>query len=251
MAPVPMAGAPPPQVNLEAAMPPADDVASTTPAMPPGGANSFVADSTAAERAGAVADGGAAARLIGLNGAVLRIMGRSLIHGDEAAYLRSLLGEHLLPHFEEGGWQLTAPLKTLWAAPPTAAPRVDAVPKSFEESFLASRAEFDASRALSAAERLAAERTAAAQRSVEGTVHAACEGIDANSAAVIAEAVRVASAVRQAGVPAMVNEEIRLAILPNPLAMAEEGMEEDASADAAVDVGDEASTSGAARTPPR
>ena len=41
---------------------------------------------------------------------------------EGAAAMRSLLSEEILPHFEEAGWRLTAPLKTLWAAAATMKP---------------------------------------------------------------------------------------------------------------------------------
>ena len=213
-------------------------------------------------------DGGAAATLINMNRGVVRLIAHSLVAAaaaassrgagkskgakspeeianlEGAAAMRSLLSEEILPHFEEAGWRLTAPLKTLWAAAATMKPP-NAVPKSFIESYLTSRVEYDLSCQTSDAERLATERGAAmasalakaAERGIDGSV------CDANSAMVVSEAVRSAmDTLRGVGFRAAMaaqpeDEELRLAILTNPLADGDDDEDDEAAlaADIAAD----------------
>ena len=191
-----------------------------------GGAAAAAAEpATGADDVDMVDSGGAAEQLIALNGGVMRLVGHSLqtalgAAGDESIGLRLLLCEHILPHFEESGWQLLAPLSALWAVQP---PAHVSLPATFMDSHLASRSEYDASLSLSDSERLAAEKSAAAAAALCRSAVVASDGIDANSAAVIIEAVGIAvklhAKLRDQGEAAVEEEEeLRLAILPNPLA---------------------------------
>ena len=183
--------------------------------------------------------GGVASQLIRLNRGVVRLLGRSLSQPEPA--LREMLREGVLPHFEEAGWRLDAPLASLWAAAEERATAAaadmeaagESLPSSFIESALPSRTAFTSSLELPHASRIAAERAARDAAALVRDVSVVTAPLDANSARVVRAAVRVATRLLGGAMQAALegreeedegmDEELRIALVANPLAEDGEG----------------------------
>ena len=171
---------------------------------------------------------GPVAQLLQLNRSAISFLARSIATAD--ASLQETMRDHVLVHFESAGWALLEPLAQLWAhansevgtreEPP---PPPGALPATFVDSALTSRRAFEASLRLPDGERARVERGAASAAATWRVGAAAAAPLDANSAELVLEIVRVANLLATGGEGAEAwvggdNDELRLALLANPLA---------------------------------
>ena len=172
---------------------------------------------------------GAAAQLISLNRGLFRLLAQSCGWTGAADAVtdstacRSLLRDHILPHLEAAGWRLLSPLEAIW--------RAISEPQPPHASASANQPTLDGATPPASSDQSATGREGAA--AVEGTTPgvvcafpkelavAEAAKLDANSAGVLLAVVEIVLS-GPSQVEPDEEADLRLAILPNPLAPIDE-----------------------------